>query len=292
MAGGGGRRCSPLRLCPVLPIDCSPHTSERDMRVGYFQTNPDFGKVAENLDAVVARLDEANADLIVLPELCISGYQFASKEEVWELAETVPDGPTTRRLLDVARRRQMVIVAGLPERTRLACYNSAIVVGPRGFIGCYRKTHLFFEETLFFTPGDTGFLVWDIGPARIGVMICFDWYYPEAARALALKGADIICHPSNLVLPNCPDSMPVRCLENRVFAITCDRIGSEARGGKDRLTYIGSSEIVTPRGVILHRAPRDQEELRIVEIDPAEARNKSLSRYNDLLRDRRESLYK
>jgi predicted amidohydrolase len=86
--------------------------------------------------------------------------------------------------------------------------------------------------------------------------------------------------------------MPVRCLENRVFAITCNRTGSEARGGKDRLTYIGNSEIVTPRGVILHRAPRDQEDLTILDIDPTEARNKGLNRYNDLLRDRRPSIYK
>jgi predicted amidohydrolase len=164
-------------------------------------------------------------------------------------------------------------------------------VGPAGFIGCYRKTHLFYEETLHFTPGDSGFHVWDIGAARIGVMICFDWYYPEAARSLALQGADILCHPSNLVLPNCPDSMPVRCLENRVFAVTCNRIGSEARGGKDRLTYIGQSEVVGPNGVILHRAPRDKEDLAVIEIDSAEARNKSLNRYNDLFRDRRPSLY-
>ena len=141
-------------------------------------------------------------------------------------------------------------------------------------------------------PGDTGFQVWDIGLAKIGAMICFDWYYPEAARTLALKGAEIICHPSNLILPNCPDSMPVRCLENRVFAITCNRTGSEARGGKDQLTFIGNSEVVAPKGAILHRAPRDKEELCIVEIDPADARNKALTPYNDLLRDRRESLYR
>ncbi|HKC95514.1 MAG TPA: nitrilase-related carbon-nitrogen hydrolase, partial [Nitrospira sp.] len=85
---------------------------------------------------------------------------------------------------------------------------------------------------------------------------------------------------------------PVRCLENRVFAITCNRIGTEARGDKNPLTYIGNSEIVTPRGTVLHRAPRDQEELCIVEIDPTEARNKAVTQYNDLLRDRRESLYK
>jgi predicted amidohydrolase len=261
------------------------------MRVGYYQNHPEFGKVAENLDRIAATLDTAEADLLVLPELCASGYQFVSTEEVRELAEAVPGGLTTTRLLEIAKRRQMVIVAGLPERAGTAIYNSAVVVGPQGFIGCYRKTHLFFEETLFFAPGDTGFQVWDIGVAKIGVMICFDWYYPEAARTLALKGAEIICHPSNLVLPHCPDSMPVRCLENRVFAITSNRTGSEARHGKDRLTYIGNSEVVTPRGAILHRAPPDQEALCVVEIDPADARNKSITPYNDLLRDRREALY-
>ncbi|THJ21548.1 MAG: acyltransferase [Nitrospira sp. CG24E] len=262
------------------------------MRIGYFQFAPRFGEVSQNLDRVLETLAQAEADLVVLPELFASGYQFVSQQEAIELSESVPDGPTTQRLIDLARRRKMVIVAGLPERAGAACYNSAVIVGLSGFIGCYRKTHLFFEETLFFTPGDTGFQVWDIGPAKIGVMICFDWYYPEAARTLALKGADIICHPSNLILPNCPDSMPVRCLENRVFAVTANRTGSEARSGKDQLTFIGNSEVVAPRGTILHRAPRDQEELYIVEIDPADARNKALTPYNDLLRDRRESLYR
>jgi predicted amidohydrolase len=262
------------------------------MRVGYFQFDPQFGDVVGNLDAVAARLDQAELDLIVLPELFASGYQFVSPDEVQRLAEPVPDGPTTRRLIEIAKRRRMHIVAGLPERAGSRFYNSAVVVGPTGFLGGYRKTHLFYEETLFFAPGDSGFQVWDIGSATIGVMICFDWYYPEAARSLAVQGADIICHPSNLVLPNCPDSMPVRCLENRVFAVTCNRIGSEARAGKERLTYIGNSEVVTPKGVILQRAPRDQAELAIVDIDPSEARNKQLNRYNDLLRDRRPSLYK
>lgn len=262
------------------------------MRIGYYQNNPTFGKVQENLQQISARLEGVKADLIVLPELCASGYQFVSREEVLGLAEPVPDGPTTKHLLDLAARTHLTIVAGLPERTGTACYNSAVVVGPQGFVGCYRKTHLFFEETLFFTPGDSGFQVWDIGPAKIGVMICFDWYYPEAARTLALKGAEIICHPSNLVLPNCPDSMPVRCLENRVFAITSNRIGNEGRGGKEPLTFIGNSEVVTPRGAILHRAPRDQEDLCLADIDPAEARDKTVTKYNDLLRDRRESFYK
>ncbi len=262
------------------------------MRAGFYQFDPQFGEAAKNLERVAEKLEQADADLIVLPELFVSGYQFVSAEEALRLAEPVPDGPTVRRLIDIAKRRRMHLVAGLPERSGSRCYNSAVVVGPEGLLGCYRKTHLFYEETQFFTPGDSGFLVWDIGVAKIGVMICFDWYYPEAARTLAMQGADIICHPSNLVLPNCPDSMPVRCLENRVFAVTCNRIGSEARGGKEQLTYIGQSEVVTPTGIIQHRASRDHEELTIMEIDPTQARNKQLNRYNDLLRDRRTSLYK
>ncbi|TKB80770.1 MAG: acyltransferase [Nitrospira sp.] len=261
------------------------------MRVGYYQFDCVFGEVTRNLDQVSRALSKVSADLLVLPELLASGYQFISKQEVLDLAEPVPDGPTTQRLMEIARARNMVLVGGLAERAGDHAYNSAVAVGPNGVIGCYRKTHLFFEETLFFTPGDTGFHVWDIGQARIGVMVCFDWFYPEAARTLALKGADILCHPANLVLPYCPDGMVTRCLENRVFSITANRIGSEERGGKKTLTFIGSSEVVTPRGQVLERALRDKEALAVVEIDPAEARKKSLNPYNDLLADRRTALY-
>ncbi len=261
------------------------------MKVGFYQFNPEFGEVKRNLDHVVERLSKVECDLMVLPELFTSGYQFVSREEVERLSEPVPDGETTGRLIEAARSRGMYVVAGVAERGDRGCYNSAVLVGPSGFIGCYRKTHLFFEETLFFLPGDTGFQVWDIGLAKIGVLICFDWFYPESARTLALKGADILCHPSNLVLPHCPDAMVTRCLENRVFSVTANRIGSEERGGKDRLTFIGSSEIVAPSGRILHRAPRDREEVTVLEIDPAEARNKSLNPYNDLLQGRRPQLY-
>jgi predicted amidohydrolase len=262
------------------------------MKVGYYQFDPVFGDVARNLDKVANKLSSVRCDLMVLPELFASGYQFVSKDEVAALAEPVPDGATTTRLCEVARERSMHIVAGLPERDGHRCYNSAVVVGPEGVIGCYRKTHLFFEETQFFTPGDSGFQVWDIGAATIGVMVCFDWFYPESARALALNGADIICHPSNLVLPHCPEAMVTRCLENHVFSITANRTGSERRGGKKKLTFIGRSEVVTPRGKILQRAPSNREKLAVVEIDPKEARDKSLNPYNDLLLDRRTALYR
>ena len=221
----------------------------------------------------------------------MTGYQFISKEEVQSLAEPVPDGPTTIRLMEVARSRNMYVVVGLPERCGDQLYNSAVLVGPHGFVGVYRKIHLFFEETLFFSPGQSGFQVWDIGLARLGILICFDWYYPESARTLALKGADILCHPSNLVLPHCPDAMVTRCLENRVYGITANRVGQEERGGKPPLRFIGKSEIVTPFGQVLHRASQDEPEIILREIDIQEARKKSLNPYNDLWKDRRPSLY-
>ena len=261
------------------------------MKVGFFQFSPHFGHVSRNLEAVASRLAGVRADLIVLPELFATGYQFVSQREVAELAEPVPDGPTTRCLMEIARRQDMFLVAGLAESDRGRFYNSAVLVGPKGVVACYRKTHLFFEETLYFVPGDTGFRVWDIGIAKVGLLICFDWFYPEAARTLALQGADVLCHPANLVLPHCPDAMITRCLENGVFSITANRTGVEERGGKKPLRYIGQSEIVAPTGTVLCRASMDGEELGLADIDPARARVKSLNPYNDLFKDRRRALY-
>ena len=261
------------------------------MKVGYFQSHPEFGEVEKNLEQFASRLTGVDCELLVLPELAFSGYQFVSQDEVMSLSEPIPSGSTTQRCLDLARKHGMYLVVGLPEREGERFYNSAIVVGPSGFVGSYRKSHLFFEETLFFTPGNSGLHVWDIGKARIGVMICFDWYYPEVARTLVLQGADILCHPSNLVLPSCPDAMITRSLENRVFSLTANRVGQEARGGKSPLTYIGKSGLISPRGEILSRAPIDKEELTVLEIDLAEARDKSINPYNDLLKDRRPHLY-
>ncbi len=261
------------------------------MRVGLYQFDPKFGAVHDNLERVSEKLCQEPCDLVVLPELFASGYQFLSQEETMGLAESIPDGPTTSRLIELAKLKQMHIVGGLPSRRGGRCYNASVLVGPKGLLGVYEKTHLFYEETKWFSPGESGFQVWDIGPAKIGMLICFDWFYPESARRLALLGADILCHPSNLVLTHCPDAMVTRCLENRVFSLTANRIGSEQRGNKEKLTYIGTSEVVNPRGKILCRASKDREEFLVVDIDPQEARNKRLNDFNDLLRDRRPAFY-
>lgn len=261
------------------------------MKAGFYQFHPLFGRKEENLHNVSRAFGNDDINLLVLPEFFATGYQFISAAEVAELAEPIPDGHTTQALLALSRQHNMYIVAGLPEAADGTFYNSAVLAGPDGLIGVYRKTHLFFEETLFFSPGNTGFQVWDTPVGSIGIMICFDWFFPESMRTLALLGAEVVAHPSNLVLPFCPGAMPVRCLENMVFAITANRIGNESRKQGQSLTFIGKSEIVSPRGEILVRASEDREALMIADINPETSRDKKLNTYNDIVEDRRPSFY-
>ncbi|MBI4684159.1 MAG: acyltransferase [Nitrospirae bacterium] len=261
------------------------------MKIGFYQFAPKFGEIKHNVQKAVDTIASVDADLIVLPELFNTGYQFISKEEVSELSETIPSGYTAKTLEKLAMDKGIHIVAGIAENSDGTIYNSAILTGPDGFIGVYRKTHLFYEEKLWFSQGDTGFKVWQTPVGNIGIMICFDWFFPESARTLALRGADVIAHPSNLVLPYCPDAMVTRCLENRVFAITANRTGFEQRGNKERLTFIGKSQITSHKGEILHKAEIDTEEIFTAEIDTDKAKDKSLNRFNNIFNDRRKEFY-
>jgi predicted amidohydrolase len=121
-------------------------------------------------------------------------------------------------------------------------------------------------------------------------MICFDWLFPESARCLALDGADILLHPSNLVLPYCQDAMRTRCLENRVFAVTANRCGAE-EGRGEQLRFTGSSQVTGPRGEVLSRAPEHREHLEVLEIDLAQARDKRVTPRNDLFASRQPDTY-
>jgi len=260
------------------------------MKIGYVQMNPVFGEIEKNLDRADALIEGANADLLVLPELFNTGYLITSKEEIRTLAEEVPGGRTTQRLAAIAKQRGVHLVAGIAERSGERIFNSAVLVSPAGHLATYRKIHLFFEEKMWFDPGDGEFSVYDIGPCRVGMMVCFDWFFPESARMLALKGAQVICHPSNLVLPYCQTAMVTRCLENRVFAVTCNRTGTEHRGGKV-LHYTGASQVVDTGGNLLSRAGENEEVAVVVDIDPAKAQDKQLNLHNNLFGDRRPSFY-
>ena len=258
------------------------------MRVGYLQFAPAFGEKDANLTRVAEFLDGANADLVVLPELCSTGYIFESRAELLALAEE-SGNKTFAFLGDLSSKTGATIVAGLAERDGANCYNSCFVFSRGEVIGSYRKIHLFDREKDLFTSGDRGFSVVDVNGVKLGLMICFDWIFPETARVLTLMGAQILCHPANLVLGYCPQAMITRCLENRVFAITADRVGMEARAGLE-LAFIGTSQIIGPAGEVLARAGQD-EVIQIIEIDPGLADRKTVTPANHVLNDRRPEFY-
>ena len=261
------------------------------MRVAFVQGRPRFGRPDENLELGLSLAATVEADLVVLPELWSSGYVFSSQEEVARLAEDARRGPTARALSAAARRERRHYVAGFPERARGGPYNSAMLVGPTGVRTVYRKLHLFEREREWFTPGNLPLAVHRVGPARVGLLICFDWRFPETARVLALQGADLIAHPSNLVFPNAQEAMRVRALENRVFTVTANRTGTEDRPG-GRVPFTGRSQIVNPAGEVVARAGLRASVAMAVDCDLAEARDKSLTRITPLLSSRRPEFYR
>lgn len=262
------------------------------MKVGVCQTYPKFGLVHENVNNACRALNNLEADLVILPELFNSGYQFTSKQEAKMLSEEIPEGFTTQALAQIAKEKGFYIVAGLAEKDDFHIYNSAVLIGPSGHMATHRKAHLFFEEKLWFDPGNTEFIVHDIGVAKIGIMICFEWIFPEVARILTLKGVQILCQPANLIFTLCHKTMIARAIENRIFTVTANRVGFEERKDSKRLTFTGLSQIVDPRGNLLCQLSQDQEESSIVEIDPDVASDKMFNEYNHLIKDRRIDLYK
>lgn len=259
------------------------------MKVGYIQTSPIFGDKRCNFKEIEKLITKLRADLIVLPELFATGYTFVSKEEALSLAEN-NDGETAQFLIKVAQLTESVIVGGFIEKDGEKVYNSAMIVSEKGVIGTYRKLHLYFKEKLWFTPGNKPLKIYKINDVNIGVMICFDWFFPETARTLTLLGADIIAHPANLVLPYCQKTMVSRCLENRIYAVTANRIGQEKRG-EDSFKFTGGSQITSYDSKILSSAPPDKIYMDFVEIDIKEARNKKLNKFNDIITDRRKEFY-
>jgi len=259
------------------------------MKIAIYQFAPEFGAKEKNLRRIEKNLLQSDPDLVVLPELCTTGYQFTSKKELTDLAESI-HGPTVQNWEKLCRDKGFYLVAGLAEKDGEYFYNSAVLVSPKGYVGTYRKVHLFLEEKAWFQPGN-GFSVWDIGNVKIGIMICFDWIFPEAARSLALQGADIICHPVNLVLPYCQEAMITRSIENGVFTVTANRVGIEERITGTKFTFTGGSQIVDPKGNRLFRLGAEVETLQEIEMDPTLARDKQITPKNHILKDRNPEAY-
>ena len=260
------------------------------MRVAFVQFDPQFGRISDNIDKATSMVASIDADLIVLPELCFSGYAFTSRAETASLAESIPDGFTMKHMKELSAGLDCGIVYGFPEICGQRLYNSCAFVSPEADIRVYRKLHLYYYEKEWFDAGDKMLNVFEFRGCRIGMMICYDWIYPEVARTLALRGAHLICHPANLVMSYCQSAMITRCLENGIFAVTANRIGIEARGDFN-FEFTGESQILSATGEILYRASKNKEEYGVADIDFRASENKVINLKNNLWEDRRTEFY-
>ncbi|MEV8633287.1 nitrilase family protein [Streptosporangium sp. NPDC051023] len=274
------------------------------VRVAVVQLDPQVGvdRRETNLERAVrfaTRAVEGGADLVVLPELASTGYSFETRAEAYAHAEPVPGGETVTAWEAFAREHGVYVVTGLAERDGPRLYDTAILVGPDGYIGRYRKTHLWYREKLWFTPGDEGYPVFDTPIGRIGLLICWDIWFPEVPRLLAQQGADIICSVNNWVWTPPPlFDETGKCMAtyltmtaahvNNVFIAAADRVGAE-RGAR----FLGCSVIAGTNGWPLGAvAGPEEEEILFADVDLVSARSAPIwNELNDLIRDRRTDLY-
>jgi predicted amidohydrolase len=262
-----------------------------DFSLSLVQFEPKFLDFHSNLDRMLTWSDSENADIVVFPELALSGYNFNDFEEAKSVAV-----PANTKKFDgfsaISREKERILCFGFAELYEDKLFNSAILFLPDGTRKIYRKTHLFYKETEIFEPGDTGFNVfkyepWDI---NIGMMVCYDWRFPESARSLGLRGADLILCPSNLVTDVWHISMPSRALENKLYLATCNRIGTE-KNKTSSLFFTGESGIYGYNGKLLAKASIENEEIIRSRIEPQRTRNKAFNEINDIFSDRRPELY-
>ena len=241
----------------------------------------------------VRRAAAEGADLVVLPELATSGCDLASRRDALALAEEFPAGPTVRAWSEEAQRSELFIVGGLLEREGDALFNSAVLLGP-GVAERYRKTHLWDGEKRLYEPG-RDLPVFDTPFGKMGLLVCYDAWFPEAARTLALRGAQVICIPSNAPDDWVPEEqriggltmLNVHCIAhanaNRVYVAAANRVGDG---------YLGRSCIVDVTGGVLALGEATGERLLVADVDPDRARReKKLTGASHALADRNPAAY-
>ena len=245
-----------------------------DLRIAAVQIEPRLGDIQYNRSLIMDRLSEAvaeKAQLIIFPECASSGYNFDSLESAQRAAEPIP-GPTSDALISACARYAVHVVVGMLERATEGTYNSALLVGPSGLVAVYRKTHLPFLGVDRFVNSGASLDVHDTPIGRIGLLICYDMRFPESARVLCLRGADIIALPTNwhATSADFPDFVTkCRARENRVFVVASDRVGSE-----HGTAYLGRSQIVDIMGRALAEADDHSEMILYANVDPKRARHK------------------
>ncbi len=263
------------------------------MKVACVQFCPEFKNVEANRKKLLDFLRTTDADLICFPELSFTGYFFLSRNEIEPFAFEF-QSEIVKEFQYIATDLNRIVIFGFPEKFKGKIFNSAAILLPDSDLSkVYRKTHLFYKERFVFDFGDTGFfVVYDKQrDFKLGVMICYDWRFPEASRTLALMGADLIVCPSNLVTNVWHISMPSRALENKVYFMVTNRIGTETNGGES-LLFNGKSGIWDYNGKLLSLASETEEDIIIAEIFPSETRDKSFNEFNNIFTDRRPELYK
>ena len=246
------------------------------MLVAVAQIEPKLGERARNRELCLGRLEEAagfGCSLVVLPECASSGYVFESPEEALPHAEELP-GPFTTVLEEACARHGIHCVSGMLEREGDILRNTAVLVGPEGIIGRYRKSHLpFLGVDRFVLPGDE-LSVFDTPLGRIGVEICYDLRFPEVTRALALEGAEIVVLPTNwpvAAAANAELLTTARAYENCVHLLVANRVGRERTA-----EFCGRSQIVDTAGARIAETDAVSEVLLVAELDVERARNKSI----------------
>jgi predicted amidohydrolase len=266
--------------------------------IAIVQTDCRLGHPGHNLVMVRSKLRQAvagGARLVIFPECVLTGYAFGSRADAWPHAESLP-GPATDILAADCRESGARVALGLLERGSAGeLYNACALVGPDGLVASYRKVHLpYLGVDRFTTPGDRPFAVHDLGGLRIGMLICYDDSFPEAARCLMLLGADLVLLPTNWPSGAAAVAkflVPARALENHVYYAAVNRVGEE--GG---FRFLGRSRVVGPDGETLAAAEHDREALLHATIEPTAARAKHLVRVPGAyelhrLADRRPDLY-
>jgi predicted amidohydrolase len=228
------------------------------MKAGFYKYDVKNGDKECNLDRINVGLANHSFDLLVLPELCTSGYLFASREEALEHSEAVPNGITTKTLERISKEKNAYIAGGVLERDENdKLYNTAVLTGPSGYLGKYRKIHLSALEAKIFERGSE-LCLFDIGEYKIGILICFDLWYPEICRTLMFSGADLICCPSNFGGSWSINFAKIRALENLTYFITCNRTGEESKN--DIIAqFCGESHILDYTGQAFYHAGANEE---------------------------------
>ncbi len=230
-----------------------------------------------NLEGLKSGLREAagqGAQLAIFPECALTGYCFESKEEAWPLAEPIP-GPSTDVVAKECEKLGIWAVVGMLEASGSDLFNACALIGPGGIAASYRKIHLpFLGVDRFTTPGDRPFAVHDLGGLRVGINICYDGSFPEAARCLMLLGADLVVLPTNWptgAVRTVQYLVQARALENHVYYAAVNRIGQE-RGFR----FIGQSRIIDCLGDLLAVSDNAEAAILYADLDPERPRNKRI----------------